>query len=86
MLPAKDYLNYNHSGITKADPGSGGALLVDCTATTPDPIPSDFYHLELGDGRQYADLIINFDGLQVTAGDYFMTFDADEQAAPHGAV
>ena len=84
-VTGKGYLTYNHSGITKADPGSGGALLFTCTATTPTPIPPDFYHFELGDGRQYTDLIINFDGLQVTAGDYFITLDATTGSSTWGS-
>ena len=85
-VTGKGYLNYNHSGITKADPGSGGALVVDCTATTPNPIPSDFYHFELGDGRQYTDLIVNFGPLEVTAGDYFITLDATTGSSTWGSI
>ena len=79
-VTGKGYLNYNHSGITKAEPGGGNPAIFDILAITPKPIPSDFYHFELGDGRQYADMIINFDNLQLTAGDYFMTFDVDSSS------
>ena len=45
---------------------------MDLMTTTPSPVP---YHSELGDGRQYSDLVINFGPLEVSAGEYFITFE-----------
>ena len=70
-VTGKGYLTFGHS-VSRADPGSGGTLLMDLMTTTPSPVP---YHSELDDGRQYSDLVINFGPLEVAAGEYFITFD-----------
>jgi len=71
-VTGKNYLNYLHT-MTKADPGSGSPAIIDLIATVPSPVP---YHLELGDERKYTDLVINFESLEITAGEYLITFDA----------
>ena len=80
-VTGRGYLNYNHTGITRANPGGVGnpAIFVH-SLTTPDSAP---YHTEPDvPTRQYADLVIDFGGLPVTAGEYFITFDREDLPLP----
>ena len=71
-VTGKGYLTYGHS-MSIDDPGSGSTAIIDYTKVTPDPVP---YHLELGDGRQYTNLVIDFNSCEVTAGEYLLAFDS----------
>ena len=71
-VTGKGYLTYGHS-MPIDDPGSGSTAIIDYTKVTPDPVP---YHLELGDGRQYTNLVIDFNSCEVTAGEYLLAFDS----------
>ena len=75
-VTGKNYLLYSgHPTLSRTDPGSGGAKLFEIIATTPNPIPAGFSHSELGDGRTYFNLVINFGAMEVTAGEYLIVFD-----------
>jgi len=69
-VTGKGYLNSGHT-MTKADPGSGSSAIFDIMYWTPIyVVPS---HTE---GTQnLTDMIINFNGLPVTTGEYLITFD-----------
>jgi hypothetical protein len=78
-VTGKGYLTYNHSGVSKADPGGGNSAIIDCMATTPNPVP---YHSETDvPARQYTDMVINFGPLPVNAGEYFITVDVDPSSS-----
>jgi len=82
-VTGRGYLNYNHTGVTRANPGGiGNPAIFAYSLTTPDSVP---YHSELGDGKQYADLVIDFGGLPITAGEYFITFDREELPPPNSS-
>ena len=80
-VTGRGYLNYNHTGITRANPGgSGNPPIFTISLTSPDPVP---YHTETDiPTRQYADLVIDFGDLPVTAGEYFITFDREDLPPP----
>ena len=67
--------------MTKADPGSGGALLIDSTITTPSSVPS-----RTEGSIKYTDMIINFGPLEVTAGEYLLVFDAMGESNTWGTL
>ena len=80
-----NYLSYSsHPTITRAAPGGvGNQPIFDYTLVSPDPVP---YHNEPDiPTRQYADLIINFGPLSVTAGEYFITFDREDLPSPNSS-
>jgi len=68
-----NYLSYSgHPTVTRANPGGGGPLLFEKLVTIPSSMP---YHSELGDGRYYTDMIINFGPMEVEAGEYLIAID-----------
>ncbi len=85
-VTGKGYLTYNNNTISRTNPGSGGTVIFNILATTPNPIPPGFYHSELGDGRQYADMVINFGPLEIPAGEYFITFDPEGPSNTWGSI
>ena len=71
-VTGKNYLSFSgHPTVSKTDPGSGGEQLFNLTAA----LSSGVYHSELGDGKQYFDMVINFGPMEVAAGDYLLVFD-----------
>jgi len=82
-VTGKNYLAYTGGPtISKSDPGSGGAKLIDLTAS----LESGVYHSELGDGKQYFDMILNFGPMEVTAGDYLLVFDQSSGSNTWGSM
>lgn len=72
-VTGKNYLQYNHTGIAKTDPATGGTVLIDTQVAAPNPVPS---HPEGSPSYNVTDMTVNFGPLEVTAGEYLIVFDA----------
>ena len=79
------YLQYGHT-MSRANPGGVGndpVLDILVTAGT-NPVES---HTELGDGKAYTDMVIDFASSDVTGpGEYLITFDPESSHANFGMV
>jgi hypothetical protein len=73
-VTGQSYLVYAGSTgrVSRANPGGSGTLIFEKDVTILSDMP---YHSELGDGRKYTDVIINFGPMEVTAGEYLIAID-----------